>query len=100
MTGTLYRYVYLPKTLSKNKRVPDTVECFPWDDGSASVLETRFDDVTGSSGSVLVSRTGDASAISAYGYTYDIDFVGTAVRGDMDLRYSGQHRPREVMSLL
>lgn len=73
-------------TLSLN-RVPDTTECFPWDDGSTSALETRFGDITGSAGSVLVSRTGDGTATSAYGYNYSIDFVGTAVRGNMDLRY-------------
>ena len=26
------------------------------------------------------------NATSAYGYKYDIDFVGSAVRGDMDVR--------------
>lgn len=75
------------------------MECFPWDDGSASALETRFDDVTGSAGSVLVRRTGDASATSSYGYSYDIDFVGTTVRGDMDLRYIVPHQSRKVLFL-
>lgn len=68
-------------------RIPDTAECFPWEAGSTSVLEAGFDDVTGEAGSVLVSRTGDETATSAYGYSYGFDFAGTAVRGDMDLRY-------------
>ncbi|CAM9781211.1 unnamed protein product, partial [Ectocarpus sp. 13 AM-2016] len=67
-------------------RVPDTAECFPWEAGSTSVLEAGFDDIIGEAGSVHVSRTGDETATSAYGYTYGIDFAGTAVRGDMDLR--------------
>lgn len=68
------------------RRIPDTAACFPWSDGSASVLEASFDEVTGSTGSVLVGRTGNMNATSAYGYKYDIDFVGSAVRGDMDVR--------------
>lgn len=39
------------------------------------------------SGSVVVTKTGDMTATSAYGYTYDIDFEGDETRGDMDLRY-------------
>lgn len=50
------------------------------------MLEASFDEVTGSTGSVLVSRTGNMNATSAYGYKYDIDFVGSTVRGDMDVR--------------
>lgn len=54
--------------------------------GNTLDLEEGFDEVAGATGSVLVSRVGDLSATSAYGYTYGIDFVGTAVRGDMDVR--------------
>ena len=50
------------------------------------MLEASFDEVTGSTGSVLVGRKGNMNATSAYGYKYDIDFVGSAVRGDMDVR--------------
>lgn len=65
-------------------RVPDNAECFPWKNGSALDLEAGFNEATGLTGSVQVSRTGDMDTISAYGYTYDIGFVGTAVRGNMD----------------
>lgn len=40
-----------------------------------------------------MTRTGDETATSAYGYTYGIDFVGTEVRGDMDLRYALTRMP-------
>lgn len=50
------------------------------------MLEDGLDEVVGVAGSVLVTRTGDGGATSAYGYSYDVDFAGPAVRGDMDLR--------------
>lgn len=67
-------------------RVPDSATCFPWVSGDTSDLEEGFDEAAGTDGSIVISRTGDLSATSAYGYTYGIDFVGTAVRGDMDVR--------------
>lgn len=69
-------------------RIPDTTTCFPWDTtGTATILQDEFDDITPSTGSVVVTRTGDETATSGYGYTFDIDFAGDEVRGDMDLRY-------------
>lgn len=68
------------------RRVPDTAACFPWNNGSTAVLEEGFNNAIGSAGAVLVSRTGNMDTISAYGYSYEVDFVGSAVRGDMDLR--------------
>lgn len=76
----------LVPTLRHASRIPDSAACFPWSDGNISNLESGFDEATGSTGEVLVSRTGDMDAISAYGYTYIFDFVGSAVRGDMDVR--------------
>lgn len=67
-------------------RVPNTPECFSWTEGNTSILERGFDVATSAPGSVLVSRSGHLNATSAYGYTYNIDFVGQAVRGDMDMR--------------
>lgn len=68
------------------RRVPASPACFPWAGGNTSVLEDGFNAATGSAGAVLVSRSGNLDATSAYGYKYSIDFVGPAVRGDMDLR--------------
>lgn len=67
-------------------RIPDTPTCLSWTGGSASSLQQGFDHATSSPGSVLVSLLGDLSAVSAFGYTYGIDFVGDSVRGNMDLR--------------
>lgn len=71
-------------------RIPNTAasECFPWDGaiGTATDLQAEFNAITPSTGSVVVRRTGDKTATSAYGYNYDIDFAGVEVRGDMDLR--------------
>lgn len=72
--------------LIHDRRIPDTAACFPWNDGSTAILEEGFDNAIDSAGAVLVSRTGNMDAISAYGYSYEINFVGSAVRGDMDLR--------------
>lgn len=73
-------------SLDTRRRIPDRPACFSWAEGNASVLQEGFDLATSSPGSVLVSRSGDLSPTSAYGFTYDIDFSGEAVRGDMDLR--------------
>lgn len=55
--------------------------------GTIATLQDSFDAITGvAAGSVVVTRTGDETATSAFGYTYDIDFAGADVRGDMDLR--------------
>lgn len=67
-------------------RVPHTAACFPWNNGSTAVLEEGFNNAIGTAGAVLVRRTGNMDAISAYGYSYEVDFVGSAVRGDMDLK--------------
>lgn len=68
-------------------RIPANA-CFPWDDGATDTVGTLKDDIDAiTSGSVVVTKTGDMTATSAYGYTYDIDFEGDETRGDMDLRY-------------
>lgn len=67
-------------------RIPDTPTCLSWTGGNASSLQQGFDHATPSPGSVLVSRSGDLSAVSAFGYKYGIDFAGDSVRGNMDLR--------------
>ena len=69
-----------------DRRIPDTAACFPWYGGSTTVLEEGFYEATQAEGAVLVSRKGGMTATSAYEYTYKIDFAGSTVRGDMDLR--------------
>lgn len=68
-------------------RVPDTPECFPWAGGAVDTLQNIFNAIDEvADNSVIVTRTGDETATSAFGYTYDIAFAGADVRGDMDLR--------------
>lgn len=87
-----FSYVFPPRSsdvlqyVQHMNRIPDSATCYPWVSGNTSDLEEGFDEAAGATGSVLVTRIGDLSATSAYGYTYGIDFVGTAVRGDMDVR--------------
>ena len=61
--------------------------CIPWSASAETVqkaLETEGSTINPlGAGSVRVTRSGDASYSSGFGYSYEVEFVGTAYRGNV-----------------